>query len=1183
MVGSLIVKAVTGVALNLFTAGMTAAAFAINFAVSMIVTRIFADNPERQQDMGVRQQVPPSAVNAIPVVYGDAYMGGTFVDAVLSENQKAMYYVLAISSISPDGQFTFDTTDMYYGDRRIVFDSTDPAKVVKLIDEAENEDTKINGYLWIGLYTSTQAGAISSSNGWFAPNVVMGPTTPFTAYPIAPAQQWPSSGRQMNGTAFAIVTLIYSRDAETTQLSPITFKVKQALNGTGVAKPGDVWYDYITNSVYGGAVDPAFVDSTSRTALNAYSDALITFENSSGVPSTQSRYRINGVLDAGETVLSNIDRIMSACDSWMTYNAALGQWSVVVNKAETASYAFTDNNIIGDIRVSATDITSSINQVEARFPFKENRDQANFINIETPSGLLYPNEPVNKYSITYDLVNDSVQAHYLANRLLEQAREDLIVSFNTTYFGIQVDAGNVVSVTNSNYGWNAKLFRVMKVNEASLPDGSLGARLELSEYNVQVYDDQTIRQFSPVPNSGLPNVGYFSGLTAPTVTGFPTVSVPYFNVVVSIPATGRVTFVDLYYSTTPTPTASDLKLLSTATSSDSQPFTNSSSFTFGNQILPSGTYYFGYVVGNEIGQTQISPLSASFTWTPTGTVGPFVDISGITTFSKTSSNVYTPATATLNAVTQRITSPTYAWAITGATPTTGSSSSITITPNAASTSIVAQLTVNGTNLSAPIVKSVTMGIIVQATDGATGPRNAQVFFYYNAAQATAPTAPTTAQVAYNFSTQVATISAAGWSALFNPSGLDTVTADNKYWAVKVVFQENTFGGTYSETISSVFTWQNLDGLVTFTNLATAEGPLGTGATFIDGGSIITESLSANRISSGNMINGSSSNAWIQMGQTGTVIATLKSSLNVRKVVADTTLVNIAAQNNLDGNVTIWGHSANNAVGSGNGSTGTHTTQNTFDSWQRLGALGSGLTNSGVWGLAYADNVNSKAGVFERYSGTNSGNIGSLNKSIQLATASYCAFSPSGQGKIYIVDGNGPFTGFHEGMFAIDDTIEVGDIVTDVSVFYRANISNVLFNVARSTTATQPRVLGVVSNVVPVETDTPGILWEPVESYTEGDLGPVTTMELIPGYDLEELQTTYKVVQVNAVGEGQINVCGEAGDIQAGDFIVTSSTPGKGMKQSDDIMRSITVAKARESVTFSDPSEVKMIACIYLGG
>ena len=602
-----------------------AATFAVNYAVSTIVTRTFADNPEGQQDMGVRQQVPPSAVNAVPIAYGDAYMGGTFVDAVLSTDQKTMYYVLAVSSISPNGQFLFDNTKMFYGDRLMTFDGTDQTKVISLTDEASppNVDTKINGNLFIYLYRSNEAGTITPLNGAPAPSTVMGGAD------IAAGLRWTGT-RQMNGLAFAIVKLVYNRDAGTTQLSPITFKVAHYLNGASSAKPGDVWYDYITNKNYGGAVgwlpngtfDPSFVDSASRTALNAYSDQTITFTNSGGSPSTQARYRINGVLDAGETVLSNIDRIMSACDSWMTYNAALGQWSVVVNKAETASYAFTDNNIIGDIRVSATDITSSINQVEARFPFKENRDQANFINIKTPTILLYPNEPVNKYSITYDLVNDSVQAHYLANRLLEQAREDLIVSFNTTYFGIQVDAGDVVSVTNSDYGWSAKLFRVMKVNEASLADGSLGARLELSEYNPLVYDDQTINQFAPVPNSGLPSAIFFSPLSAPTLTSSnPASTIPNFDVSVSIPATGRVTYVELYYTTSPIPTASDWSLLSLANTIDGQPINPGSTYVFANQVLPTGsstseTYYFSYIVGNDLAESTRSAAGTSFTWTP---------------------------------------------------------------------------------------------------------------------------------------------------------------------------------------------------------------------------------------------------------------------------------------------------------------------------------------------------------------------------------------------------------------------------------------------------------------------------------------------------------------------------------------------------------------------------------------
>ena len=628
MVSTLIAAAAASlIEAGIFTS-LTAATFAVSFALSQIVTRIFADNPESQQDMGVRQQVPPSAVNAIPIVYGDAYMGGTFVDAVLTTDQKTMYYVLAISSISQAnatlgtaaGVLNYDTTKMFYGDRLITFDGSDLTKVVSLTDEAGNVDTKISGNLYINLYKSSNAGVITSANGASAPSTVMGGSD------IAVGQRWPASNRQMNNLAFAIVKLVYNRDADTTQLQPITFNVSHYPNGAGVAKPGDVWLDYMSNASYGGAIPPTSLDTTCVTTLNAYSDATITYTPSGGgSPVTQARYRINGVLDAGQTVLSNVDRIMSACDSWMTYSAALGQWSVVINKAESAAYAFTDNNIIGDIRVGATDITSSINQIEARFPFKSNRDQASFVNIQTPNGLLYPNEPVNKYSVTYDLVNDSVQAQYLANRTLEQAREDLLVSFNTTYYGIQVDAGDVISVTNADYGWNAKLFRVMKVNEASLPDGSLGARLELTEYNAQVYDDYDITQFTPAPNSDLSSPVLFSALVAPTVTGFPSSTVPNFSVTVTIPATGRVTFGNLFYTTSASPTPTDWKLLANAATANSQPVVNGTTYTYANLSLSASTYYFAYLVGNDISQSALSPISTAFVWAPTGATGPAGD------------------------------------------------------------------------------------------------------------------------------------------------------------------------------------------------------------------------------------------------------------------------------------------------------------------------------------------------------------------------------------------------------------------------------------------------------------------------------------------------------------------------------------------------------------------------------
>lgn len=614
-VGTLIVTAIAGTAFAATTAGVVIATV-INFAVAAVISRAFApstDTPDAStmQDGGARQQLPPSTTNDIAIVYGDAYLGGTFVDAVLTTDQKTMYYVMAISCVSPNGQFTFDTSKFYYGDRLCTMSG---ATVTALTDGAGNVDSKINGNLYIYLYTSDYSGTITPINTALMPHEVMG------GVDIPSGLEWPSTGRQMYGTAFAIVKLNYNREVGTTQLQAITFYAQHYLNSTGKALPGDVFVDYITNAAYGGAVDISNVDTDSADALNAYSLSTIEYIDAEGNPAVQSRYLINGVLDAGKPVLENINHIMTACDSWLAYNAAKGQWSAVVNKPETVAMNFNDSNIIGEIRVSATDITQSINQIEAKFPTKLNRDQYDYVFFQTPAPLLYPNEPVNKYTCTYELTNDSVQAQYLANRTLEQAREDLIVTIKTTYNGIQINAGDVVSITNSAYGWSQKPFRVMKVNEASLPDGNLGAALEMNEYNAAVYDDKSIQAYQATPNSDLASPSYFSTLYAPTVSNInTTATVPNFTVNCSIPSVGRVTGLTLFYTTVSSPTVEDWNVWGTQTTTNSKPFDPSAAITFTDVSLPTATYYFAFKVFNADYQSILSPLSTPLVWNPNPT------------------------------------------------------------------------------------------------------------------------------------------------------------------------------------------------------------------------------------------------------------------------------------------------------------------------------------------------------------------------------------------------------------------------------------------------------------------------------------------------------------------------------------------------------------------------------------
>lgn len=617
MIGTLV--ATTLFSLTAGTFAFYATAAAINFAVSYVVTRAFGSKPPNSQDTGARQQVPPANNNSIPVVYGDAWLGGVFVDAVLSSDQKTMYYVLAISSISSDASatFSFDRSKFYYGDQLVTFDGTDQTKVISLTDGATppNVDDKISGKLYISLYTSTNAGVITPINGT-APNVFMGGSD------IAASLRWPSSGRQMNGLAFAIVKLNYNTDAGTTGLLPITFYCKHYPKGGSVAKPGDVWYDYMTDTRYGAGMT-GLVDSTSATALNTYSDQTITYTPAGGGSATQARYRINGVVDTGRPVLENVEKMLECSDSWMAYNAASGLWSIVINKAESSTFSFNDTNLIGEIRVSATDINQQINQIQIEFPSKLNRDQPDLVYLETPAGLLYPNEPPNRQTTTLEFTNDSVQAQYLGNRRLEQAREDLIVTITATYPGIQVDAGDVVDITNADYGWTNKLFRVMKVSEATVDDGNLGASLELSEYNAVVYDDASITAFTAAPNSSLPSPNYFSSLNAPVIGDLaPSAAPPTFSATCTMPAVGRVTTITLFYTTSASPSATDWKVWSSAILSNGSTFANSSTFKFDNITLSAASYYFAFSVENDSAKSALSATSSVLNWTPVTPTGP---------------------------------------------------------------------------------------------------------------------------------------------------------------------------------------------------------------------------------------------------------------------------------------------------------------------------------------------------------------------------------------------------------------------------------------------------------------------------------------------------------------------------------------------------------------------------------
>lgn len=253
----------------------------------------------------------------------------------------------------------------------------------------------------------------------------------------------------------------------------------------------------------------------------------------------------------------------------------------------------------------------------------------------------------------------------------------------------------------------------------------------------------------------------------------------------------------------------------------------------------------------------------------------------------------------------------------------------------------------------------------------------------------------------------------------------------------------------------------------------------------------------------------------------------------------------------------------------------NSTFNTSDNAGYFAYNGATASNR-ITEVFLANTTTLSAAVSRRYNttGTTLINETYLNDGSYAVTASL--------GAIYSQGNYFPFTGSHDGLIEESELPVVGDIVVDYQVEAILNPSNVVMLYKKSTTANQKGAVGVCIEVF----DVPPSDWD--EYQETGEIDQVTGLPIpdptpIPNPMYYPIPAGQKVIHLNGLGEGTINVCGEGGNIEIGDLIVTSSISGKGMKQADDIVRSITVAKSRQAVTFSSSTEIKQIACIYLGG
>jgi hypothetical protein len=648
-------------------AGVAFTTSVIALGLALVTARVFGltgGAGGTQQDPGVRIQFPPGTTNKIPIVYGNVKTKGIVTDARISNENRTMTYVLALSEKTQTG--VFEAGDVWWNDQLLLFRNGTPGEehiVAASLDQKGQGaiNYSLNGLIRIRIY----AGGVDASNQIF-PEQSTGNTVSATSVLDQGEIKCPP-GYALTDIVFAVVQLDYSSEKGVTGLAQMTYQIVNSLSN-----PGLVWYDLMTSSRYGlGIASTQINTTTSISAVNTQSvysisneipptqyepvvtltgsisgttltvttsspvyglvgsisvgdrltgnnisegtfitafgsgsgyDGTYVINNSfttstqtmiASIVSQQPRYQINGVLSTGDTVKNNLDKISLASECWTTYDYGEGKWKLIANRPIPAgelaeAFEFNDDNILGDVSITATNLEDLYNILETEFPSRVIRDQSDYFRAAIDPVLMNDLEPSNKLSLRLDMVNNALHAARVGLIELKQSRADLIITFKADYTALQCSAGDVVKITNSVYGFVDELFRISKIRELEDDVGSISVDITATKYNASVYADEILDDSSVVESTGIPVFGGLPAPSEPIISSVNTSTRSFVLTTTINPVSGPVNEVQWFYSTS---SATGYAYLTNEVNTSGN-FAAGSTVTDNITILTPGNYYF---------------------------------------------------------------------------------------------------------------------------------------------------------------------------------------------------------------------------------------------------------------------------------------------------------------------------------------------------------------------------------------------------------------------------------------------------------------------------------------------------------------------------------------------------------------------------------------------------------------
>lgn len=354
--------------------------------------------------------------------------------------------------------------------------------------------------------------------------------------------------------------------------------------------------------------------------LNDFSVTAVTyFDQALGAGRVlTNRYQINGLIDTSKPVLQNMEAITNSAASWLGYDIHEGRWGVVINQTGTSIASFNDSNILGSISVSGTGLKDLYNSSKATFPHRDLRDSQDFVLTQIATQDQFANEQSHTLGLTYDIINEPIQAQLLSLIELKQGRIDLVVNFRADYSYINLKAGDLIDVTDTRFSFTNKVFRIASIAEVQNDAGPLELEITALEYNSNVYSTADLYRYTRSDADGIITIGSIGAPGTPQVTKF------------EIDARPRV----LVESTAPTGIVESMEFW---ISYDVLVAEENRTYTILGEVKPvnGGTFASGQTVRLDYDNLNSSNFVIKTRGKNSTTVGPYSSISGFTEFDPT--------------------------------------------------------------------------------------------------------------------------------------------------------------------------------------------------------------------------------------------------------------------------------------------------------------------------------------------------------------------------------------------------------------------------------------------------------------------------------------------------------------------------------------------------------------------